>query len=59
MNNLKLPNPKMMDVAVPANMHVGLHQDEVARKGWMGLWGDDTHCMIKLDIVCPVNPQPS
>jgi sulfur dioxygenase len=34
MNNLKLPNPKMMDVAVPANMHVGLHQDEVARKGW-------------------------
>ena len=23
MNNLKLPNPKMMDVAVPANMHVG------------------------------------
>jgi sulfur dioxygenase len=59
MNNLKLPNPKMMDVAVPTNMHVGLHQDEVARKGWMGLWGDDTHCMIKLDIVCPVKLQPS
>lgn len=34
MNNLKLPNPKMMDVAVPANVHVGLHQDEIARKGW-------------------------
>src|SRR4029077_12292864 len=34
MNNLKLPNPKMMDVAVPANMHVGLHQDEIARRGW-------------------------
>ena len=34
MNNLKLPNPKMMDVAVPANMQVGLHQDEIARKGW-------------------------
>jgi sulfur dioxygenase len=34
MNNLKLPDPKMMDVAVPANMHVGLHQDEIARKGW-------------------------
>jgi len=34
MNNLKLPNPKMMDVAVPANMHVGLPQDEIARKGW-------------------------
>src|ERR1700692_1396404 len=34
MNNLKLPNPKMMDVAVPANMQVGMHQDEIARKGW-------------------------
>jgi glyoxylase-like metal-dependent hydrolase (beta-lactamase superfamily II)/rhodanese-related sulfurtransferase len=34
MNNLKLPNPKMMDVAVPANTRVGLHQEEVARKGW-------------------------
>ena len=34
MNNLKLPNPKMMDVAVPANMRVGLHQEEVARQGW-------------------------
>jgi len=34
MNNLKLPNPKMMDVAVPANMHIGLHQNEVARRGW-------------------------
>src|ERR671932_299488 len=34
MKNLKLPNPKMMDVAVPANMHIGLAQDEVARRGW-------------------------
>ena len=34
MNNLKLPNPKMMDVAVPSNMKVGLHQDEVAKRGW-------------------------
>ena len=33
MNNLKLPNPKMMDVAVPANMHVGLHQEELAKEG--------------------------
>jgi glyoxylase-like metal-dependent hydrolase (beta-lactamase superfamily II)/rhodanese-related sulfurtransferase len=33
MNSLKLPNPKMMDVAVPANMHVGLHQDELAKQG--------------------------
>ena len=34
MNNLNLPNPKMMDVAVPANMHVGLAQDEIALRGW-------------------------
>jgi rhodanese-related sulfurtransferase len=34
MHNLKLANPKMMDVAVPANMKVGLHQEEVARRGW-------------------------
>jgi glyoxylase-like metal-dependent hydrolase (beta-lactamase superfamily II)/rhodanese-related sulfurtransferase len=33
MANLKLPNPKMMDVAVPANMHVGLHQEELAKQG--------------------------
>jgi glyoxylase-like metal-dependent hydrolase (beta-lactamase superfamily II)/rhodanese-related sulfurtransferase len=34
MNSLKLPNPKMMDVAVPANLHQGLHQEEIARRGW-------------------------
>ena len=34
MNNLKLPNPKMMDVAVPANMRIGLAQEEIARRGW-------------------------
>src|SRR6201999_145062 len=34
MNNLKLANPKMMDVAVPANMKVGFHQEEIARRGW-------------------------
>lgn len=34
MNSLKLPNPKMMDVAVPSNLHQGLHQEEVARRGW-------------------------
>ena len=33
MNNLKLPNPRMMDVAVPANMNVGLPQDDLAREG--------------------------
>src|SRR3954449_4241618 len=34
MSNLNLPNPKMMDVAVPANMKVGLAQEEIARRGW-------------------------
>jgi glyoxylase-like metal-dependent hydrolase (beta-lactamase superfamily II)/rhodanese-related sulfurtransferase len=33
MGNLKLPNPKLMDVVVPANMQVGLHQDELAKQG--------------------------
>jgi glyoxylase-like metal-dependent hydrolase (beta-lactamase superfamily II)/rhodanese-related sulfurtransferase len=33
MNNLKLPSPSMMDVAVPANMHVGLHQEDLAKEG--------------------------
>jgi glyoxylase-like metal-dependent hydrolase (beta-lactamase superfamily II)/rhodanese-related sulfurtransferase len=33
MNNLHLPNPKLMDVVVPANMHVGLHQDDLAKQG--------------------------
>jgi len=27
MNGLNLPNPKMMDVAVPSNLHIGLKQD--------------------------------
>src|ERR1700693_854496 len=33
MNNLKLPNPKLMDVVLPGNMQVGLHQDELAKQG--------------------------
>ena len=34
MANLHLPNPKVMDVAVPANMRVGLPQEEIAKRGW-------------------------
>ncbi|MBV8333936.1 MAG: MBL fold metallo-hydrolase [Alphaproteobacteria bacterium] len=34
MNNLRLTNPKMMDVAVPANMKQGLAQEQIARRGW-------------------------
>ena len=55
MSKLKLPNPKMMDVAVPANMRVGLAQDEIARKGWavtaaqaMGLVGQSNIALVDL-----------
>jgi glyoxylase-like metal-dependent hydrolase (beta-lactamase superfamily II)/rhodanese-related sulfurtransferase len=55
MNNLKLANPKMMDVAIPANMKVGLHQEEVARRGWavsaaqaLGLLGKPDVALIDL-----------
>jgi sulfur dioxygenase len=34
MASLHLPNPKMMDVAVPSNMKIGLAQHEIARRGW-------------------------
>ena len=34
MNNLNLANPKMMDVVVPANMKVGLAQENIALRGW-------------------------
>ncbi len=55
MNGLNLPNPKMMDVAVPSNMRQGLAQDQVARRGWavsvrdaMGLLGHTDVAFIDL-----------
>ncbi len=55
MGRLNLPNPKMMDVAVPANMRQGLAQDEIARKGWgvspahaMGLIGKPEVALVDL-----------
>jgi sulfur dioxygenase len=55
MNHLNLPNPKMMDVAVPANMHVGMAQDEIRRRGWavspmaaVGLLGQPDVALIDL-----------
>src|SRR5439155_21622640 len=33
MGNLKLPKRELMDVVLPANMHVGLHQDDLAKQG--------------------------
>src|SRR6202030_4366770 len=34
MSRLQLPNPQMMDVAIPANMRVGLAQEAIAQHGW-------------------------
>ncbi|MGD9538431.1 MAG: MBL fold metallo-hydrolase [Alphaproteobacteria bacterium] len=34
MGGLNLPNPKMMDVAVPANMKIGLGQGELEHAAW-------------------------
>jgi sulfur dioxygenase len=55
MSNLRLANPKMMDVAVPANMKVGLHQEEIARRGWaltadqaLGIAGKEDVALIDL-----------
>jgi rhodanese-related sulfurtransferase len=55
MNGLNLSNPKMMDVAVPANMRQGLVQEEIARRGWavsareaMGLVGRSDIALIDL-----------
>jgi rhodanese-related sulfurtransferase len=51
MSNLKLPNPKMMDVAVPANMHVGLHQDDLAREGRALSAGDAIVALGRPDLL--------
>jgi rhodanese-related sulfurtransferase len=51
MNNLNLPNPKMMDVAVPANMRVGLAQDEIARQGWAATAQDALTLRERPDVV--------
>src|SRR5436190_20653316 len=51
MNSLNLPNPKMMDVAVPANMRVGLAQEELARRGWAVLPADATRPLKEGDIL--------
>ncbi|MDH3465608.1 MAG: rhodanese-like domain-containing protein, partial [Gammaproteobacteria bacterium] len=34
MHNLDLADPKLMDVAVPANLAIGLRQDDIDERGW-------------------------
>ena len=50
MNNLKLPNPKMMDVAVPANTKIGLSQGEVARRGWAVTTAEFADAIDRYDV---------
>jgi glyoxylase-like metal-dependent hydrolase (beta-lactamase superfamily II)/rhodanese-related sulfurtransferase len=45
MASLNLPNPKMMDVAVPSNMKVGLAQKGIAQRGW-ALQADQAIAMV-------------
>ncbi|MGJ4939956.1 MBL fold metallo-hydrolase [Bradyrhizobium sp. HKCCYLS1011] len=51
MANLKLPNPKMMDVAVPANMRVGLHQEELAKQGLSLSARQAIECLGRPDVL--------
>ncbi len=48
---LNLPNPKMMDVAVPANLKIGLSQDEVERRGWSLTCSEAKDMLDNPDIV--------
>ena len=50
MSNLKLANPKMMDVAVPANIKVGLAQEKIAQRGWAMTAKDALGLIGKPDI---------
>jgi glyoxylase-like metal-dependent hydrolase (beta-lactamase superfamily II)/rhodanese-related sulfurtransferase len=51
MNGLNLSNPKMMDVAVPANVQQGLAQAEIARRGWAVTASEALRLVGSRDIV--------
>ncbi|MGY4304408.1 glyoxylase-like metal-dependent hydrolase (beta-lactamase superfamily II)/rhodanese-related sulfurtransferase [Bradyrhizobium sp. USDA 4369] len=51
MAGLNLPNPKMMDVAVPANMRVGLHQDALAKQGLALSAREAIECLGRPDVL--------
>ncbi len=51
MNSLNLPNPKMMDVAVPANLRMGLSQEEIAQKGWAVRAEDALALVGRADVI--------
>jgi rhodanese-related sulfurtransferase len=51
MGNLNLPNPKLMDVVIPANMKIGLHQDVLAGQGCALRPRDAIHQLGRPDIL--------
>ena len=51
MDNLNLPNPKMMDVVVPENMRIGLVQKENAKCGWSLDAKETSDLMERSDIL--------
>ena len=51
MNNLKLPDPKMMDVAVPANLRIGMAQEEVEARGWSLTCAEARRLVDKPDVI--------
>ncbi len=51
MANLNLPNPKMMDVAVPANLTVGLDQHDLEAAGAVWDCGHTQESLSRGDIV--------
>jgi rhodanese-related sulfurtransferase len=51
MSKLNLPNPKMMDVAVPANMRQGLAQQEIAARGLSLSPADAMKMLGRTDVV--------
>jgi glyoxylase-like metal-dependent hydrolase (beta-lactamase superfamily II)/rhodanese-related sulfurtransferase len=50
MARLDLPDPKMMDVAVPANMHVGMAHAELKRRGWAVSAAEATGLLGRPDV---------
>ena len=54
MSNLNLSDPAMMDVAVPANIKIGLSQDDVETRGW-SVGSEDAVRLLERDNVVLVD----
>ena len=54
MNSLHLQNPKMMDVAIPANMRTGLAQKIAADRGW-AVTAEDAKSMLNQSDIALVD----